>query len=385
MKFYVHLKKTGRVLGIVILAIILIAALFYLPTEIFNFEESEPFSGNTLYNPYKDYNPEKSIKANFHAHSENWGGVTNGDNSPEEVLAKYHDAGYDLATLTNYMKIFDHNSPLFIPAYEHGINIQKSHFIVLFAEDVLPFDFPIFHTKHHQQTMINKLKARGAVVSVAHPKFCMSYRPETFKYIGGYDFIEVLNHYSLSDIHWDTCLSAGRLAFLLAGDDTHDINGKNNTLVCRNEICSEPRLDSIMLNLKRGNNLGYKTSGPETFNRLISCSTEDMKISIKTEVPADSIHLIGQNGTVKSAFYATDQAEYNFKSEDTYIRAEIFTADERIFLNPVIRYDGKTLPMASQIHPEIDYVSTWLVRTAIFVSVFGMAYLVYFRKQSCPA
>lgn len=72
------------------------------------------------------------------------------------------------------------------------------------------------------------------------------------KNLVNYEFTEVLNHYRTSDEYWDKALSAGRLTWILANDDTHDLRD-DFTYRIWNIIYSDQRnRDTIVQNLKKG-------------------------------------------------------------------------------------------------------------------------------------
>ena len=45
------------------------------------------------------------LRANFHAHTKSWMGVTFGENSEEEMATAYAERGYDIVGISNYHRI----------------------------------------------------------------------------------------------------------------------------------------------------------------------------------------------------------------------------------------------------------------------------------------
>ena len=214
------LKVLLKGLALFIIALLLLTILLYSCTRFYRFEIPPPFAGSKIYNPYSNIETDSLYKANFHAHSEAWGGLTNGHNSPSELHAAYKAKGYRIASISNYHQLRPESD---IRVYEHGFNIRKSHKLALFTPTVSYVDFPFYQTTSHKQTIIDLLKEQGALVGIAHPQFWESHDVAEFEVLDNYEFIEVLNHYNISEKHWDRALSTGHAAWILADDDTHDI------------------------------------------------------------------------------------------------------------------------------------------------------------------
>ena len=151
------LKKIFRfIIKTVLVAIVLVVfvvSIFYINTTIFNFPEPEAFSGDKVFNPYQNL-PDSSYRANFHAHSVAWKSVTNGHNTEKDVFDGYTERGYDIAAISNYHKISTYaktRTDLYVPAYEHGYNIFKSHCLSINSPKVSYFDYPLYQLKSHKQ------------------------------------------------------------------------------------------------------------------------------------------------------------------------------------------------------------------------------------------
>ncbi|NDC73359.1 MAG: hypothetical protein EBZ62_07915, partial [Sphingobacteriia bacterium] len=79
------LLRGVQALALLVLLVLFVAVGFYLRSEIYQFAPAQPFSGSSLYNPY-DSMPPLRFKANFHAHSRSWGGLTNGHQSDSTLI-----------------------------------------------------------------------------------------------------------------------------------------------------------------------------------------------------------------------------------------------------------------------------------------------------------
>ncbi len=123
----------------ILLLVILGISLLYFQADIYDFPQPKRFSGDSLINPYKSI-VKQSIKCNFHAHTHAWGGLTNGHNTPQDLTAAYKAKGYAVAGVSNYHCVEDSinsSSPIYIPVYEHGINIKKAHKLAINTEGPL--------------------------------------------------------------------------------------------------------------------------------------------------------------------------------------------------------------------------------------------------------
>ncbi|MCB0723822.1 MAG: hypothetical protein KDC73_03915 [Ignavibacteriae bacterium] len=352
----------------------------YFVSEIYDFPEPKPFTGDRLYNPYDNLYPHW-YKANFHAHSYAWGGLTNGKQTEEEVIQKYRQENYDLIYLSNYHKIYltyPPGNPSSLSVYEHGYNTTKAHRLVFGAESPSYFDIPIYLNTSAKQYLINELKKDSKMLAIAHPAFHNGHTPHELRYLSGYDLMEVLNHYRVSDVYWDSALSSGKAVWLISDDDTHDINDPVETGVCWTLVNSpDKNADDIMNSLKTGKAVGLKGKNFENPLILESVTIDSMTVNYKFNMPAN-IKLIGDNGIVKAESGNSDSISYTFKPEDTYLRAVVNTPDSVsfLYLNPVIRYDGGA-PPSNPFTAKVNYFQSYLIRVLILIPYLLLIYFIY--------
>jgi hypothetical protein len=206
------LSAIKRLLLFFVLVFIGLFFPFYMQTEIYDFFETEPFSGNTFYNPYQNWQNQGSQKANFHAHSKAWLGLTNGENTPKEIEKVYKAKGYGIACLSNYQSISEQTASKgnIVPVYEHGFNLKKTHQLAIGAESVSYLEFPFFQNLSQKQMVINRIKEHSRFVALAHPTLRNGYSANDMAYLSNYDFIEVLSPYANSLALWDTALKHGK-------------------------------------------------------------------------------------------------------------------------------------------------------------------------------
>lgn len=343
----------------------------YATTTIYEFEKPKPFWGNQWHNPYQVLDSTR-IKANFHAHSCAWKSVTYGSNSAEKLTTCYKEKKYGIAAISNYFcidTVGKRNNPLYVPVYEHGLNIFKSHCLVLNAKKVSYYDYFLFQSTSHQQKVIEQIKSLNGIVAIAHPKFCGGRSLDDMKCLMHYDLIEVLNHFRISDGYWDEALSAGRLAYLVANDDSHSADKDEMERAWTVIFSQEKNRKSALKALLAGKAVGVYTEYNTCENTFEKCQLSNDTIKVNFAIPADTIFFIGQGGSVKHAVVKSDHASYKLKASDTYIRIVAKNNESKIYLNPIIRYNGK-IPLNSLRVPKEKMLQTWLFRALVLVILY---------------
>lgn len=373
------LSKVALFLSTIIVYIILgfifittVPYAFY--TEIYDIQKPLPFHGNTWLNPYSsctfDNDNTAWKKSNFHGHSKEWGGLTDGKTDKDVFFKKYKSMGYHSIGLSNYQYISSDfaKDNGFVPCYEHGYNVWKRHHVCIGAQNVVWLDFIWGQSLHHKQSMINILKPTVQVLALAHPKFRNSFEPEDFAYLSNYDCIEVLNHYRTSDIHWDSALSNGHKVWIVADDDTHNVLDSGETGVCWTMIYApnNGNQQEITQALKNGQAFGVqgKQGKMDIFPKLIHLSDSIYSINMMDTV--ESISLIGQNGKKLAISLNSHHIDYKLKKTDTYIRAIIKTPQTTLWLNPVLRDSKTAIPRKNELHT-ILYRLLWITGYAILI------------------
>jgi len=360
--------------------IFFVIGINYIFCPVYKFPKPEPFSGDIWFNPYQKLknNNKKWYKANFHAHSSLWLGLTYGKDNPEDIFKKYSEMGYDLISISNYqlLKQYSDTDKNQIPVYEHGINFPKAHQIVFGAKSVLWKDYLIFQNNHHKQHIINKLQKKSGFVLIAHPRFNKSYSIKNMKKLTGYDAIEVLNHYGVSDKFWDTALSSGRISWVMGGDDTHDVEKSGQTGVCWTFINSRSKKEKdIIESLKKGYMIGVTGNQGKMHNKLKRAEIKNDSFIVECEKEFDELRFIGQNGKLVSEEKNKKSASLKLKNDFKYIRTEIKTKDNVFYLNPIFR-TKKNNPQKQL--SKINKTNTWLQRVFFVLFLSGIIYSLFF-------
>lgn len=382
----------SKLLIILILIVTFLVGLIYVQTRIYDFPPPAPFSGDSLINPYQNI-ANKSFKCNFHAHSKAWNGITNGHNSPQDLTEAYKKQGYTVAGVSNYHCIEDSinsNSLLYIPVYEHGINIKKSHLLGIDADKLSYFDFPLWQNTSQKQQIINDVRNNNGLVTIAHPKFVNGHTLEDMAQLTNYQFVEVLNHYRISDEYWDAALTAGRLVYGIGNDDTHDINNEPTFRMWTEVFADTPTKDGILDALVKGKS--YMVHAPDSENnlKLHSIVIHNDTVSVVAWGPVLDIKVYSENHKlVDSTYFPKERLKmmdrlpeylcefkFIFKRDYPYVRIVINGLNSTIYLNPIVRsVNGKTSGV-ERLVPEINALHTWFYRLCVLL-VEGLILLLF--------
>jgi hypothetical protein len=383
-------------------AIFLIGIFINLNVPRYLFPKPAPFHGPIIYNPYQDMDSSRWLKANFQVQSRVWWGLTNGrNNQSKAVFDLYHQLQYDILCFSDYQHInkYGKDKSAYIPAYEHGFGFRKRHQVCIGTDKVLWIDYPFWQSLSHKQDILNRLRPDNGIVAIAHPNLKNGYDPSDFKYLTGYDLVEVFNHIASSETHWDSALSAGHPAYILADDDAHDIS--NPHLVGR--FCTFIKAQSTIKNnivqaLKSGKAYGaqiymieedgypekiaYAMQMPFLKSAQLNGSTFTVEVS---QTPKQ-ISFIGQGGKIKRTVYRAKRATCEFGPDDTYIRTEVLFPNKwdgpgtRFLLNPVFRYSGSGPPQMPVAR--IDKAGTIINRIIAYATLIFFAVNIFlFRKR----
>ncbi|MBL7991855.1 MAG: hypothetical protein JNN25_10490 [Candidatus Kapabacteria bacterium] len=388
--------------GILLTAIVL-ASIPYALCPIYDMPATVPHSGAVLLNPYSAINDTSSKatwrKANFHAHSVAWSGLSHGNSSLAALSASYKRLGYDVAAVSNYhrMDTLPDFATNYISSYEHGYNVRKAHQICVGAQDVVWTDYVFGHWMPQKQHNIKRLKEVTPVVILAHPIWQGAYSPESMRFLTDYDGMEVFNHFRESLELFDSAWSAGRTPWAMGADDSHDVNGVGENGVCWTMLyatssqkdsvlsalqegrCYAVKLNSLLRDRWRG--LGEGHLRDSCLNALNDCRLQRLTIqgdslTVMMDSNVVMMRFVGQSGAVRSVVTGQNTAGYRFRADDTYIRIEVISPNTTIALNPVFRTANGSLPRASAT---VSLFKTTLSMVLWLIVYGSMAWVVYRR------
>ncbi len=372
---------------------ILVAMNLFVPVYIY--DEPVPFHGDYLLNPYQDIDSTYWKCCNFHGHTRQYGGVTNGRANGNAVYdSMYRLFGYDHVGISDYNKVnsFENGKdPGYIPGYEHGYNVWKTHQVCLGTKKVRRIDYFFYQTLSHKQHMLNRLAKQNRVVAVAHPSFVDgSYNVRDMKYLSNYKILEVLNGFVNSPEHWDMALSNGHLVYLIADDDTHNVlkvndialritylNAKDNDADQLYDALLSGKAVGIDFDLDRQEAMDHKVA---RFKRdipyLYSARLDGTDFCVSVSKSIQNVRFIGQNGDMlKERYYNQEDSVtktfYNIQPSDQYVRTVLtFHDGTKMWLNPVTRHESEVI-----VKQRLDHIS-YLWTAALWGVYVGIILLI---------
>ena len=381
----------GRVMTGLGIALLLLILYIYLSVPTYSFKEPRPFSGEYLYNPYQDMNPDQWKKYHFHCHSRRYFGMTNGRRSKEVAIDSVYSAlGYDHYGISDYMGINRHNADKedYIPAYEHGYGlIRKTHQICIGAESVYWPDFPFMQNLNMKQHTINKLGERCRFVMPAHASFTKGYKVGDMRFLSNYRLLEVVNPYGNAFEHWDMALSNGHRVYALGDDDTHDITDYhdvcyNLTMVNTQNIDAESVYEALDKGLCYAVEfdkwyyypltLAQKVKEAHELHHLTRAQLVGDTLFIQTSAETmREVRFIGQDGKVLKIEEGVGMAYYVIQSEDHYVRTRVdINGRNFLYLNPVTRH-----PSPIVVDRRLDSIN--YAQTSLYWAVYAVAVLAF--------
>ncbi len=367
----------------------------YVQIELYDFPEPAPFIGTHVYNPYQEVGTDtvyRWYRANFHTHARAWQGITHGEQPGEEVLRAYQALNYDLPCISDYYSINGHQnqqSDQFMPVYEHGANVHKSHRLAIGSSSVDYYDVTLWQNQSIRQYLIERLNRRSSVVCIAHPSMVSGHPTTMLRYLSGYDCMEVLNSGRIDTPAWDTALSSGKPVWLLANDDCHNVRGNKLANSWTMLHAAGLRRDSVLLALRRGQTYGVHRRTERSYgelrsddwqrktqNVLTSLRMKQDTLSVRLRQPAERVRFIGQNGAVKKIVTQTSHAEYILTEEDTYVRVEADYPELAYYFNPVVRVSDEAVPQ-NTLQATLRIGPTVLVRLLVVGFNLALAFILY--------
>lgn len=348
----------------------------YLAVPYYHFDESpRPFRGSTWYNPFTADTLIWYL-ANFHIHSRTWAGLTRGYQEAPVIRKVYDSLGYAWIGISDYQSI-NPRSP--VSLYEHGWNIGKTHQLCFWSKKVIWMDLPFWQSIHDKQWILCRLRPHTALLVVAHPRFLRGYSGEELAKLGGYDAIEVLNRYGDSVAEWDSALSSGHFAPILAHDNVHNVYNPHEIMSRWTELLCPPQASSEKLKqtILHGRTVGYKnrTAFPITqpYPKLARVELRGDTLHVRLTLPADTLRLRGQGGTVRKETYQSLALDYPIQPEDTYLRIEAITPQVELYATPLVRGAPKRRPIPASSFPH--WVSFLYAGLILVMGIMGWRWL----------
>ena len=304
-------------------------------------------------------------KGNIHTHTTK----SDGDESPIKVTEWYKAHGYDFLVLTdhNHRTILDYGNttetsvtPLMIPGEEVTLSFQKDDVAVPIHINGIGIERVVEPIQAETvvstiQANVNSIKEAGGIASINHPNYKWAFTTSELIQVDGATAIEVFNGHagsngyggktkSSSEQIWDAILSAGKLIYGVATDDSHHYHDFTPRMANpgRGWICVQAESlseSSIMDSIKNGN---FYASTGVYLDELVS-SNNTINISIRTEdddplnLPEYVTTITGYEGDI---LHETDSLNVNYQLPKNahYARATVKSSEGfKAWTQPIFR------------------------------------------------
>ena len=281
----------------------------------------------------------------FHCHSTN----SDGDRPVESVIAWYAEQGYDVVAITDHNQMTRvpdprRDRPLVIPGTEVDVGRTRLgepyHILGIGLRQMI--DLPRDVAARHGldvQAVIEALRKAAATVFVAHP-YWSGLVVEDLLSLHGVAGIEVFNANTEVDIgkgysgvHWDDCLSRGKLLLGAANDDAHwrlRDYGRAWTMLRLESLTPQAVAEAL------GTGAFYASTGAVLENVAFDGATVAVRIPPPgaAEVRFMCDRRWGQRVVAEGP--PLERATYSLRGREKFVRIEIITpSGEQAWTNPL--------------------------------------------------
>ena len=392
------MKVIGRILRYLLCLILFVLLLdvgSYLGVPVYRFAEGSSFSGDSIYDPYREVDSSCWRKANFHAHQRE---RKYESYTPDQFFAAYRAQGYDIIGLSDhcYLNYAQSDRAGFIPTYEFGWGINKAHFLMMGASFASLHDFPFTLTPSQLQHTLRRLNPQARVVVLNHPGQLRGIDHKVYERLRGYDLLEINpdNGRENSIPCWDRALSSGIYANLIGDDDAHTVSFRGSFFQRCFTMVNTPEVNEyhILSSLKKGKAYAVRLT-PELNQRarphegLPSIRTVGLRdggeVYLALSEPAREIRFVGQDGIIRKTTENVAEASYDFTPTDTYIRVEaLFDSGVEIFTNPFVRTAG--MQPVNVFIPDVHWPFTILLNLLWVFVFFVLCYCIAVLLRLLP-
>ena len=285
-------------------------------------------------------------KGNIHTHTTE----SDGDEDPHKVASWYRRHGYDFLVLSdhNHLTLLDYGTgrrrfrrPLMVPGEEVSVRIDGGATPVHIngvgiSRVVEPVDAgDVVSTL---QANVDAIVAAGGIASINHPNYEWAFDHRALSRVEGASLLEVFNGHPRANVFgapgrpsyeqiWDSVLSAGRVIFGVATDDSHNYHdftpghsnpGRGWVMVEADELTQ----DAIVGGLATGR---FYASTGVALTRL-ECSADGIALEIE-EVRGIlyTTRFTGKGGEVLAENTGLT-AEYEADGDEEYVRATVVSS-----------------------------------------------------------
>ncbi len=366
-----QLYGTLKIVAVAIVISVGMLLLFYFFAPLYQFSTPQPFSGNKLYNPYKNMQSDAWCLLD----------VSNADKAVDDFLPKDKSC----FIFADNQKITPSElSGVSLPAYTHGFNLAGVKQVCIGSDEVLWIDLIFFQTTGLKQWVIDRLRPHNKLIALGTD----GYSFDDLRKITHYDLLEISNGKDFSLAKWDTALSAGQKAFLLADNRAGVKKNLSFTMVNLPSKTGKSFIHSLKKGISYGVKLPVKNSvNGEANDNILNHLPVIQKVEllhdtllVKLNSDVKMIRFVKQRGVEVKNAKATDSVLYVVKPNDQYVRIEVSLNDGTVYyLNPVIRYNGNR--PESRLIAKVDVSTTGWMRLLYFSMV---AFLFWYFTRKLP-
>ncbi len=299
--------------------------------------------------------PHRLLKGNLHTHTTR----SDGQGTPEEVIAKYAENGYDFLALTdhriyNYQNFLPGSTLTILPGMEMDRQLGSRHVPCFhsvclgplreegngFTQDQI-FARGVVKNQYEYQTLLNWIHENGNITLYCHPQWSGT-TARDFEQMQGNFALEIYNsgcalenEMDMDAAYWDELLIQGKRIFGAAVDDGHSMAHHCRGYVMVNAANTAV---GILDALSRG--AFYSSCGPEIFDFFV----EDGMAVVETS-PCDRVlFLYGREPTkiVRAGNSKLTRAMFSVPAHFTYLRAAaVDSLGRRAWTNPIFFYEAE--------------------------------------------
>jgi hypothetical protein len=276
------------------------------------------------------------LKGNTHTHTLE----SDGDSTPEEVVAWYAAHGYDFLILTDHDKItrLETDKLLLIPGEEVTDRLPKKplHVNGLGLRRVVKPQHGATPVEVLQRN-IDAVREAGGIAAINHPNFGWAFGADELMQLKGAFLLEVASGHPYVNMEgppsveemWDALLTAGKRVYGIAVDDSHHLKRPWDTdmappgkawVVVRAE---KLEAKEILGALERGD--FYASTGVEIEDHVATEKAMTVRVRSKN-LARYRILFIGSRGRVLQQS-AGESATYAFRGGEGYVRAKVIDSN----------------------------------------------------------
>jgi hypothetical protein len=349
-------------------------AALYLWCPVYRFPAARTFRGRRWYNPYASLAPGSSwYKANLHVHTRAWQGLTNGHGTAEDVARRYRAMGYDITPVSNYQEISRNaeGDASALTVYEHGYNLRKMHFLAVDARQVDWLDYPLLQGRDEEQHRIDRLRATGGLVIMAHPRLRNAVSDDDLRALTGYTAIEIGSNAGRGVDAWTVALDAGRPVWAVANDDTHDAAAPNEAGRYWTMIgATATEAGALRAAITAGRTYAVFGRNGHSDIALRTFELVGDTVTVRFDGPPADLQLIGPGGRVLAYATQAHAARWVVPCDAPWVRVAARTATTRLFLQPLLRSDdGRIPPLEASVAPAATLVRRMLAFVLAFIVI----------------